>query len=57
MSKKMMKALEVAELLQVSRATAYKIVKRLNEELEQRGYFTIRGKIPEEYLRERYNLL
>lgn len=53
---RMMQALEVADLLQVSRATAYKIVKQLNEELEQRGFFTIRGKIPEDYLRERFNL-
>lgn len=53
---RMMQALEVADLLQVSRATAYKIVKQLNEELEQHGFFTIRGKIPEDYLRERFNL-
>lgn len=44
---------EVMELLGISRAQAYKIVKKLNEELETKGYIVTAGKIPKKYLRER----
>ena len=30
------------------------IIRKLNRELESRGYMTIRGKVPEAYLRERF---
>ncbi len=44
---------EVMEMLGVSRAQAYKIVKKLNEELEAKGYVVTAGKIPKKYLGER----
>lgn len=47
-------AQEVQELLGVSRAKAYKIVKELNEELAARGYLVTAGKVPKKYLAEKY---
>ena len=41
-------ALEVAEMLGISRAKAYKIVRTLNEELKAEGYITIAGKVPKQ---------
>lgn len=45
---------EVREILGVGESLAYKIMKQLNEELEKKGYLVIRGKIPREYLEERF---
>lgn len=46
-------ALEVGELLGVSRTKAYKIVKELNAELQAKGYIVIAGKVPKRYFEER----
>lgn len=53
MKKRFMGANEVAELFGVSTGHAYKIIKRLNEELKMNGYITVAGKIPVKYLQER----
>ena len=45
---------EVASLLGVSRAYAYKVIRRLNEELEAKGMLTIPGKVSAAYLESRY---
>ena len=47
-------AMEVANMLGVSRAKAYKIIKELNDELSNRGYLVVSGKIPKKYFSERY---
>ena len=39
------KADEVAELLGVSRAEAYRIIKRLNDQLSSRGFIVINGRV------------
>lgn len=44
---------EVQEMLGVSRAKAYKIIKDLNEELAVKGYIVTAGKIPKKYLAEK----
>ncbi len=46
-------AQEVMELLGVSRAKAYKIVKDLNDELAAQGYIVTAGKVPKKYLAEK----
>ena len=43
---------EVRELLGVSRAYAYKIVKQLNEELEAKGFLVIPGRTSRQYFNE-----
>lgn len=45
-NKYMMSATDVAAELEVSRSTAYKIVKEMNDELAKQGYLTIAGKVP-----------
>lgn len=44
---------EVAEALDVSRSTAYRLIKRLNDELSGRGYLTVAGKVSKKYFAER----
>ena len=47
-------ALEVAEMLGVSTAKAYRIIREMNADLDTKGYLTISGKIPVEYFREKW---
>ena len=43
---------DVRAILGVSKATAYRIIRDLNEQLKNRGYITIAGKVPKKYLLE-----
>lgn len=54
MSKYVYTAREVAEMLEVSPATGYKIVKELNQELKAGGYIIVAGKIPKKFFREKF---
>lgn len=45
---------DVMEMLGVSRAKAYRIVKELNDELSKRGYIVVAGKVPKRFLAEKY---
>lgn len=47
--KMFMRVAEVAEKMDVSKPYAYKIIKRLNEELKKKGYITITGRIDRKY--------
>lgn len=47
------KADEIRELLGVSRAYAYKLIKQLNAELEEKGFIVISGKTNRQYFNER----
>lgn len=40
---------DLAELLGCSEPTASKLITKMNKELEDQGYLTIRGSIPREY--------
>lgn len=46
----------VADMLSVSQSMAYKVIRTLNEELKDKGFMTVQGRVPEDYLKERYNL-
>lgn len=50
---KFMRVDEVADELEVSVAYAYKVIRKLNEELESKGYLTVKGRINREYFYER----
>lgn len=52
----LLKAEQVAEVLNCAKATAYKIIERLNKELEKDGYITVTGRISKNYLYERFNI-
>ena len=44
---------DVAKILGVKQGKAYEVIRKLNFELDEKGYITIRGKIPVAYFRER----
>ena len=48
------KADEVAEELDVSAPYAYKLIRKLNGELEQKGFITIAGRVSKKYFREKF---
>ncbi|MCR5778070.1 ICEBs1 excisionase [Lachnospiraceae bacterium C1.1] len=45
---------EVAQMVGVGRTKAYGIVKQMNQELKERGYLTVGGKIPKEFFDSKY---
>lgn len=45
---------QVAEAIGVSRSTAYRIIKRLNQELENKGYITVSEKVSKKYFADRF---
>lgn len=49
-------ATEVAKICKVGIGKAYSIIKNLNEELEKKGFLTIRGRVNRLYLLERFGL-
>ena len=46
-------AKEVADLLGVSKSTAYREIKRLNKELKEKGFLIVPGKISKKYFSEK----
>ena len=44
---------EVAQELGVSKSYAYKIVQKLNQELKEKGYLTILGRVNRKYFQEK----
>ena len=53
MSEKFIRAEEVAEVMEISVPYAYKIIKKLNAELDAKGYITFTGRVNREYFNER----
>lgn len=53
MANQFMRADEVAKELGISRSYAYKLIRQLNQELKERGFLTIAGRINRDYLKER----
>lgn len=45
---------EAAQILGVSRGYAYKIIRGLNNELKEKGYRVISGKVPTKYFEEKF---
>lgn len=52
MANQFMRADEVAKELGISRSYAYKLIRQLNQELKERGFLTIAGRINRDYLKE-----
>lgn len=44
---------EVANELGISKSYAYKIVQRLNDELKEKGFITISGRVNKQYFLDR----
>lgn len=51
--RKMLSAEDVAAICQISVSYGYRLIKRLNQEMAQKGYITIHGKIDEKYFYHR----
>ena len=51
-----MRVEEVAAELEVSRTYAYRVIRRLNEEMKNLGYVTIAGRVNREYFRKRFGI-
>lgn len=45
---------EVMEILNTSEATAYKVIRELNAELQEQGYYTISGRVSKKYLLQKF---
>ena len=50
-NKRFLTAQDVMEMLDVSLSYAYKLIRRLNAELEADGFVTIKGRVSTQYLR------
>lgn len=44
---------EVQEILDVSKSKAYEIIRVFNEELKEKNYLVLRGKVPKKYFNEK----
>lgn len=53
MENKFIRADEVAEELGISKPYAYKLIRKLNDELKEKGFVTISGRVNRQYLNER----
>ena len=55
MSKELfVRAEEVAGVLGISKPYAYKLVREMNEELKQKGFITIPGRVSRRYFEEKF---
>lgn len=54
MSTKLIGVEEVCEQLNVSKSYAYKVVRKLNVELEERGCMVVPGKVSRAFFEERF---
>ncbi|MBF7023709.1 helix-turn-helix domain-containing protein [Staphylococcus kloosii] len=54
MIKNVLNSSEVAALLDVSQPTASRYIKRMNDEMEAEGYFSIRGKVPVQLFKDKF---
>lgn len=50
---KFLYAADVASILEISETTAYRLIKKLNNELKEQGKITVPGKIPRKYFEEK----
>ncbi len=53
MEHKFVRVDEVAQELDISKAHAYKIIRKLNDELRAKGFITVAGRISRQYFIER----
>ena len=53
MENRFIRADDVAQELNVSKSYAYKLIRKLNEELKAKGFITIAGRVNRQYFYER----
>ena len=47
---------DVQEILQVKENTAYAVIRKLNKQLKEKGFETLRVRVNKKYFFEKYNL-
>jgi len=45
---------DISAMLDISISHSYRIIRRLNKELEEKGFLVISGKLPIRYFEEKY---
>lgn len=50
----MLNAQDVQKILKVSQAKAYEIIRSLNVELKEQGYYVLQGKVNKDYFEQRF---
>ena len=45
---------DISVILTVSKPTAYRIIKRLNDELSSKGFIVVSGRVPKKYFDEKF---
>ena len=45
---------DISVILTVSKPTAYRIIKRLNDELTNKGFIVVSGRVPKKYFNEKF---
>lgn len=54
MSRQMYNVKDVQEILGVGESKAYQFIRIMNEELREKGFLTVQGKVPAAYMQERF---
>lgn len=49
-----MRADEVAEVMSISKSYAYKVIRRLNKEVEDKGFLTMQGRIDRKFFYDQF---
>ena len=47
---------EIMEMFNIGKSKAYLIIHQLNHELEELGFLVVRGRVPYNYVVERFNI-
>ena len=45
---------DISVILTVSKPTAYRIITRLNDELTNKGFIVVSGRVPKKYFNEKF---
>ena len=45
---------DISVILTVSKPTAYRIIKRFNDELTNKGFIVVSGRVPKKYFNEKF---
>lgn len=45
---------EIKEIFSISDSKAYEIIRKLNQELEEKGYMVMRGRVSADYFEKRF---
>lgn len=45
---------DLVEMLDISKASSYKIIRQLNDELKALGYIVLQGKVPRAYFEQKW---